>query len=83
MASLARIPLGAPGIYRYPDVPLRGLAGVRMDVCAFVGVAPRGPVRVPVVGVRYPDDLPSVVETANADSMQVRCARMRLRRIIA
>jgi hypothetical protein len=40
-----RLPLGAPGIYRYPDVPLRQLTGVRMDVCAFLGVAPRGPAR--------------------------------------
>src|SRR5207302_5101337 len=43
--SLARIPLGAPGIYPYPDIPIRSLTGVRMDVCAFVGVAPRGPAR--------------------------------------
>src|SRR5712691_5426774 len=48
MASLPTIQLGAPGIYPYPDVPLRALTGVRMDVCAFVGVAPRGPARVPV-----------------------------------
>jgi hypothetical protein len=29
-----------------------------MDVCAFVGVAPRGPVRVPVVNELWPDDRP-------------------------
>lgn len=39
--------LGAPGIYRLPDERIRALTGVRMDVCAFVGVAPRGPARVP------------------------------------
>lgn len=60
MASTARIPLGAPGIYPYPDVPLRSLTGVRMDVCAFVGVAPRGPARVPIVNEKWRDDQPCV-----------------------
>jgi hypothetical protein len=46
MTMAATIPLGAPGIYESPDVPLRGLTNVRMDVCAFVGIAPRGPSRV-------------------------------------
>jgi hypothetical protein len=41
-------PLGAPGIYEIPDEPVRALTGERMDVCAFVGVAPRGPARAPV-----------------------------------
>ena len=45
--STAPLVLGAPGIYRAPDNPLRGLTGVRMDVCAFAGVAPRGPAREP------------------------------------
>ena len=40
-------PLGAPGLYWVPPNRLRALTGVRMDVCAFVGVAPRGPSRVP------------------------------------
>jgi uncharacterized protein len=40
-----RLSLGAPGIYHLPESPLRALTGVRMDVCAFVGVAPRGPAR--------------------------------------
>jgi hypothetical protein len=31
-----------------------------MDVCAFVGVAPRGPVRVPVVNETWSDDVPCV-----------------------
>jgi uncharacterized protein len=60
MASLPTIMLGAPGIYPYPDVPLRALTGVRMDVCAFVGVAPRGPVRVPVFDEHWLDDRPCV-----------------------
>ena len=49
MASSPNLPivLGAPGIYRIADEPLRALTGVRMDVCAFVGVAPRGPAREP------------------------------------
>ena len=38
--------LGAPGVYLGPPAPARALTGVRMDVCAFVGVAPRGPARV-------------------------------------
>ncbi len=53
-----RIPLGAPGIYKHPDAPLRALTGVRMDVCAFVGVAPRGPARVPVIDEKWRDDRP-------------------------
>ncbi len=40
---------GAPGVFRDRDVPLRMLTGVRMDVCAFVGVAPRGPAREAVL----------------------------------
>src|SRR5438094_4395097 len=31
-----------------------------MDVCAFCGVAPRGPARVPVVNDQWPDTRPSV-----------------------
>lgn len=42
-----RLQLGAPGIYSPPPDPLRALTGARMDVCAFVGVAPRGPARRP------------------------------------
>lgn len=45
MADPLNLSLGAPGIYRYPEARLRELGGVRMDVCAFVGVAPRGPAR--------------------------------------
>lgn len=46
-SSIAPLALGAPGVYRAPDHPLRALTGVRMDVCAFAGVAPRGPAREP------------------------------------
>jgi uncharacterized protein len=39
--------IGAPGIYGMPEEPVRAITGARMDVCAFVGVAPRGPARPP------------------------------------
>jgi Bacteriophage tail sheath protein len=55
-----RIQLGAPGIYRRPDSATRALSGVRMDVCAFAGVAPRGPVRMPVFDGQWRDDRPCV-----------------------
>jgi hypothetical protein len=65
MDALARLQLGAPGIYQYPEPALRTLTGVRLDLCAFAGVAPRGPARVPVVeeeirGRFWPGDLPYV-----------------------
>ena len=60
MVSPIQIPLGAPGIYHLPSSPLHALTGVRMDVCAFVGVAPRGPVRVPVFDEKWLDDRPCV-----------------------
>ncbi|MFL5383918.1 MAG: phage tail sheath family protein [Longimicrobiaceae bacterium] len=44
---LERLTLGAPGVYPLSDEPIRALTGVRMDVAAFVGVAPRGPSRLP------------------------------------
>ncbi len=46
-----RSPLGAPGVFALPDAPPPALHAQRMDVCAFLGVAPRGPARQPV-----PDD---------------------------
>ncbi len=55
-----RVQLGAPGVYQLPSEPLRELTGVRMDVCAFVGVAPRGPSREPYVGGPWRDDVPAV-----------------------
>jgi uncharacterized protein len=60
MATSARIPIGAPGLYRTPDLPLRAVTGVRMDVCAFVGVAPRGPVWVPMVNELFGNGGPCV-----------------------
>jgi hypothetical protein len=47
------ITLGAPGIYWLPEEPIRALTGERMDVCAFVGVTPRGPARLPVFDAKW------------------------------
>jgi len=58
MLNVSRVPFSAPGVYREPLSPLRALTGVRMDVCGFAGVAPRGPVRVPVVDEHWPDTRP-------------------------
>lgn len=41
--------LGAPKVISVADEVRRTLGAVRMDICAFVGVAPRGPVRRPQV----------------------------------
>ena len=49
MPAVDRIAIGAPGVYTLPPEPIRRLTGVRLDACAFVGVAPRGPCRVPRV----------------------------------
>lgn len=38
--------LGAPGVYQATPEALRALTGERLDVCAFAGVAPRGPAGV-------------------------------------
>ncbi|NUN15187.1 MAG: phage tail sheath family protein [Myxococcales bacterium] len=41
---------GPPGLYFVAESPaIRAVGAVRMDIAAFVGVAPRGPARVPVV----------------------------------
>jgi len=56
MLSPARFPLGAPGVFALPEVAAPLLHPERMDVCAFVGVAPRGPARVPVVDESHPAD---------------------------
>ena len=37
------VTLGAPGVIYVPQIAPRVLVGVRMDVAAFAGVAPRGP----------------------------------------
>ena len=44
----------APGVYTAPPGTLRALTGVRMDVCGFVGIAPRGPVREPGEATPWP-----------------------------
>ena len=56
MLSPARFPLGAPGVFALPEVAAPLLHPERMDVCAFVGVAPRGPARVPVVDESHAAD---------------------------
>lgn len=43
MLPSVRTPLGAPGAFALPDARPPSLHPQRMDVCAFVGVAPRGP----------------------------------------
>ncbi|WLE98062.1 MAG: phage tail sheath C-terminal domain-containing protein [Candidatus Electrothrix communis] len=47
MRRLPGLSLGAPGIYRFLESVPKTLNGAPMDVCAFVGVAPRGPAWVP------------------------------------
>jgi hypothetical protein len=44
-----------PGVIFGPSAP-RTAAPIRLDVPVFVGVAPRGPARVPVVDERWPND---------------------------
>ncbi|SFU59450.1 phage tail sheath family protein [Pseudoduganella namucuonensis] len=54
MFSSSRLPLGAPGVYAVADVAAPRLHPQHMDVCAFVGVAPRGPAYQPVVDRWHP-----------------------------
>lgn len=54
MLQSVRTPLGAPGVFALPEVPTPVLHPQRMDVCAFVGVAPRGPAWLPVVDADWP-----------------------------
>lgn len=54
MLPTVRSPLGAPGAFALPEVRPPALHPQRMDVCAFVGVAPRGPARVPVIDSDWP-----------------------------
>ena len=67
--------IGAPGIYELSVSPLRELTGVRMDVAAFVGVAPRGPAREPV------DDRAILDDASLADLPWVDPARPRRRTV--
>src|SRR5256714_8997228 len=60
MVFRSSVKLGARGVYPYQPAPPRALSGVRMDVCAFAGVAPRGPSRVPVIDEKWRDDRPCV-----------------------
>lgn len=55
-----QIALGAPGVYTLPTVPRLTLRTLDMHVCAFAGVAPRGPARVPLVNEKWPDTGPIV-----------------------
>ncbi len=43
-----RIGHGAPGVFIGPSVSARRVTGVRRDLAAFAGVAPRGPARMPI-----------------------------------
>jgi len=64
MLPSVRTPLGAPGAFALPEVTLPALHPQRMDVCAFIGVAPRGPAWVPVVDAQWPDDHRMVTDPA-------------------
>lgn len=64
MLTPARSPLGAPGAFALPDAPLPALNPQRMDVCAFVGVAPRGPANVPLVDENWPSGYRMVSDVA-------------------
>ena len=54
MLPALRSPLEAPGAFALPDVRPPTLHPQRLDGCAFIGVAPRGPARVPVVEAAWP-----------------------------
>ncbi|TXG80566.1 MAG: phage tail sheath family protein [Rhodocyclaceae bacterium] len=54
MLTSVRSPLGAPGVFALPELRPPLLHPQRMDVCAFAGVAPRGPARVPLVDAGWP-----------------------------
>lgn len=49
---------GAPGVYALPPAARRPPVGERMDVCGFVGVAPRGPACEPVRDETWTADRP-------------------------
>jgi uncharacterized protein len=56
--------LGAPGISIASPEPVRSLVGVRRDVAAFFGIAPRGPVRLPHADLEVDDDVATWLTTA-------------------
>lgn len=64
MLQSVRTPLGAPGVFALPEVPAPVLHPQRMDVCAFVGVAPRGPAWLPVVDADWPAGYRMVTDAA-------------------
>lgn len=64
MLPSVRSPLGAPGAFALPEVQIPSLHPQRMDVCAFVGVAPRGPAREPVVDQNWPAGYRMVTDPA-------------------
>lgn len=64
MLRSARSPLGSPGAYALPDVRPVSLHPQRMDVAAFVGVAPRGPAYTPVVNDEWPAGWRMLTEAA-------------------
>ncbi len=64
MLRSARSPLGAPGVFALPDVRPVTLHPQRMDVAAFVGVAPRGPAWQPLVNDEWPPHWQMVTEAA-------------------
>lgn len=56
--------LGAPGIRVVSADPLRVLVGVQRDVAAFLGVAPRGPARLPAVPLEPDEDVADWLQAA-------------------
>lgn len=62
MLPTVRSPLGAPGAFVLPEAPAPALHPQRMDGCAFFGVAPRGPARVPVADGLWPAGWRRVVD---------------------
>ena len=56
MALLAPV-LGAPGVRVALPEPVRAVTGVRRDIAAFAGVAPRGPARLPPEALEPGDDV--------------------------
>lgn len=57
---MADIPIGAPGIYFKAREKHKALDTAAMDVCAFIGVAPKGPVREPVLPEGWVPDKPFI-----------------------
>ena len=74
MLPSVRSPLGAPGAFALPEVHPPALHPQRMDVCAFVGVAPRGPARVPLLAPEWPADYRMVSDGARPLSRSVAVA---------